>query len=332
MRDKHYIRMYLEEMGIYSFDEYCEKVKQWQSIKNNSGNYIEQDKIDALRQIVENYEYNQTVQLSGQYISIDPWKQPDTIIDNYLCLFPKRSFIETSELMSYHSKYSKPKINRDMPPNDFFRQYFRYEKLISNDISHLYPIKADETMYECGINICPTLFAKKRIKNIASISQNGNLQNIIKNPNMFYFSFPWLYNARLDDYIEICDKYPAEFDCFANTIEKIAFSSNNSTDMQEDVLYQLKEALNNIRISYEIKNSQLKTKGIAAVTGIALTCVPFIMSHFFENFNPSLLQSIIGNATITESIKILNDFNDLKLIGINNPFWVVWKWEQSFSE
>lgn len=142
-------------------------------------------------------------------------------------------------------------------------------------------------------------------------------------------AFPWLYNARTDDFIEICDKYPSEFDCLANAIEKIAQASNGQTNLQSDVLKELKDALVNIQISYEKKKAALKVKGITTVVGIALTCVPFTVTNYFNNFDPSLLQTILGSASILGSKDILNDFFSLKRGGNFNPYWVIWKWKQA---
>lgn len=329
MHEKHSIRMMLEEMGIYTYKEYKDKVLLWQQSVGDMKICTGQTKIDALRDIVIDYREQYIQQLKGPFISVDPSIYQDNLIDNYLCLFPNRSLIETSTLMTYDYSCNRISLSHNMPPNDFFKQYFRYENLIKNQIAYLYPIKKNEYMFENATTIFPSDFFEKPYSNIVKIDRTNNLESVIEKSNMFFFKFPWLYNARTDDFIEICDKYPAEFECLANTIEKIVIASNvNNIDFQEDVFYQLKEALSNIQISYEIKKSQLKAKGIAAITGIALTCIPFAVPHFFNNFNPELFQTIIGGSTIAGSVKILNDFNDLKVVGQANPFWVIWKWEK----
>lgn len=328
MGKKHFLQIALEEMGIFSYNDYKEKIEIWEDFDNRvfQGG---QEKIDALRNLVVNY-YNgyQYSQLSGQYISVNPQSCHSDLIANYMCLFPKRALIETSALLSYIDMTPHNGESYDLPPNDFMKQYFRFEDLIQHNIAFLYPINTREETHKLD----GTIFDSTSIiplKNVANVSQNGNLSRILQRPDMFYMAFSWLYNARTDDFIEICDKYPSEFDCLANAIEKIAQASNGQTNLQSDVLKELKDALVNIQISYEKKKAALKVKGITTVVGIALTCVPFTVTNYFNNFDPSLLQTILGSASILGSKDILNDFFSLKRGGNFNPYWVIWKWKQA---
>lgn len=326
--EKSFLRMALEEMEIYSYRDYEAKIELWEDFDTRvfKGG---QEKIDALRNLVVNYyDSYQHNQLTGQYISVNPRQCNNELISKYMCLFPKRSLIETSSLLSYLDMTPHNGESFDMPPNDFMKQYFQFNKLIENNIAFLYPIstheetdKLDGMIFDSN-SIIP-------IKNIADVSQQGNIQKIVQQPNMFYMAFPWLYNARTDDFIEICDKYPTEFDYLANAIEKIAQGSNGKTELQTSVLTDLKDAIINIQISFEKKKSILKTKGISTIVGIALTCVPFAISNYFENFDTSFLQTILGSASIIGSKNILEDFFALKKEGNTNPYWVIWKWKQA---
>ncbi len=326
--ERVFLQTALEEMGISSYDEYKEKIEIWESFDNRvfQGG---QEKINALRDLVVNYyDSYQHSQLSGQYISVNPRSCHNDLIDNYMCLFPKRSLIETSALLSYIDMTPHNGESYDLPPNDFMKQYFRFKNLVQHNIAFLYPINThDETNELDGTIIDSTSIIP--LRNVADVSQNGNLNRILQQPDMFYMAFPWLYNARTDDFIEICDKYPLEFDCLANAIGKIAQASNGQSNLQTDVLKELKDALVNIQISFEKKKAVLKSKGITAIVGIALTCVPFVISNYFDNFDPSLLQTILGSASLLGSKDILNDFFSLKNEGNLNPYWVIWKWKQT---
>lgn len=328
MVKKDFLQMALEEMGIYSYNDYRNKIEIWEDF-NNRVFQGGQEKIDSLRDLVvdyyDSYQYNQ---LSGQYISVNPMSCHNNLIDNYMCLFPKRALIETSALLSYIDMTPHNGESYDLPPNDFIKQYFRFKNLIQHNIAFLYPISTQEETYKLDGTICDSSSILP-LKSVADVSQNGNLNRILQNPDMFYIAFPWLYNARTDDFIEICDKYPSEFDCLANAIEKIAQASNGQSDLQTDVFRELKDALVNIQISFEKKKAALKSKGVTTIVGIALTCVPFVISNYFDNFDPLLLQTILGSASLLGSKDILNDFFSLKREGNLNPYWVIWKWKQS---
>ena len=320
------IQMILKEMEIASYDDYQEKMKKWESYEYRVF-HGGQNKIDSLRDIVVEYYTNYQYQpLSGQYISIDPYNCPDQSIANYMCLFPKRSLIETSALMTYIDLSSRESTGYDLPPNDFFFFFFRFQNLVDHGISFLYPIKTDEelnTYHEKVVNSASLI----PLRNIADVSQGDDFKKVVSDPEMFYLAFPWLYHARSDDFIEIAEKYPAEFTCLANAVEKIAHTSKE--DLNKDVFYDLKEALGTIQVQYEIKRADLKKKGIPATVGLVLTCIPYVFPDAFASFDLSSYQNIIGGVSIFESFKLLNESISYAHEAHQNPYWVIWKWKNS---
>ena len=105
-----------------------------------------------------------------------------------MCLFPKRALIETSALLSYIDMTPHNGESYDLPPNDFMKQYFRFEDLIQHNIAFLYPINTREETHKLD----GTIFDSTSIiplKNVANVSQNGNLSRILQRPDMFYMAF-----------------------------------------------------------------------------------------------------------------------------------------------
>lgn len=334
MKHSPTIRQVLNELNIHSFLEYMDSIKKWESFENRvfGGG---QDKIDALRTAVVDYYYDFTrsQQLEGQYISINPADSTSILLDgtleNYMCIFPKRTLIETSSLCSYIDVTPHNGESYDMPPNDFFRNFFRYERLLDRKIAHLYPVKNDIEANN-GVTAITDSSMIIRLKNVAEISREGAFSTIVQRSDIFYLAFPWLYNANTDIFLEICDKYPAEFENLAITIEKISMASNNAeTNLHDSVIQDLKEALVNIQIAFDKKRSNLKARGITTTLGIALTCVPFVLPEFFSNFNPEIFKTVIGSASILGSKSLLSSFFELRNENKENPFWVLWKWKQS---
>lgn len=333
MKKKNVVETVLNEMNVFSQEDYDKLSVKWNNddYRLNQGG---QAQIDALRDAVvdyyEGYQYNQ---LNGQFISIKP-ESVDEQLSNYMCLFPHRALIETAQMTSFFDKHA-PDPNGfsnsyDLPPSDFIRKYYRYKKLIDREIAYLYPIgNAERDRLENAIIHSGVIIP---IKNIAEVSRKGSIQTLVQQSDKFYMAFPWLYNARLDDFIEICDRYPEEFKCLSLAIEKLAESSNGNGDLQENTLKELKEALVNIQISYEKRMAELKVKGITAVVGIMLTCIPFAVKDYFTNFDPSLWQTIVGGASLVGSKDILNNFFSLKNEEIKNPYWVVWKWKNTVPD
>lgn len=317
----------LRELGIYSFYDYQSRVALWEKVKNRPRGG--QAKIDALRQIVvDDFMDFKEQDLTGQYISINPHHQ-EIQLENYMCLFPKRTLIETETLMSYRK--SKNSFKYDAPPNDYFEQFFKYEKLIKGNIVQLYPINTGITRGEVQPTFDDVLeyspVAPFGLNHYAWVYKAGSFSRVAHQADHFYIALPWLYEANTNIYLDICASHPAEFDNLAITIEKISRASNSGEDFNAKILLDLQEALTNIQIAFERKQARLRAKGIVTILGIVLTFIPFTISHFLQNFNPELFSGIIGTTSIVESSHLLNEFVELKNAGISEPFWVVWKWK-----
>ena len=317
----------LQKFGINSYPEYKQKIAAWESFDTRVW-HGGQEKIDSLRQlVVDYYESYQDDQLTGQYISISPDSFSDNRIANYMCLFPKRSLIETSALLTYLDIVPHDGESYDMPPNDFFKQYFRFQNLLTHDIAHLYPISDKEENETTGpyIYTVPSIIP---LKNVADVNPGQNLTKVANDPNRLFVSFPWLYNAHSDDFIEISEKYPLEFEHFTHAIENIALANNGECDLQKQIYIDLRDALDNIQIACEKEKAKLKVKGITTFVGIALTCLPFIKPDLLSGIDLTAFQSIIGGASIVDGLSLIEDFVSLKKEGVEDPYWVIWKWKK----
>lgn len=321
----------LKELGINSYQDYQFQVSEW--VKMGKRLYRgSQLKIDSLRQIVvDDFQDLNREPLFGQYISIDPSQVQDIQMDNYMCIFPKRILVETDTL--YTRYYERSTLNYDLPPNDYFKQFFRYEKLIKRNIIQLYPVgkgifehNVRET-FDSVLGFSPIT----PLENVVQASQGRDISEVVHRVDYFYAAFPWLYNANTDVYLEIVDDYPAEFENLVNTIEKISCASKNCDDFNANVLKDLRDALINIQIAFDQKRLFLKSKGIPTVLGLILTYIPLAIPTFFDNFDPKIYTGIIGTVTLAESRNLLAEFFSLKNEGIKNPFWVVWKWKDKTS-
>ena len=153
--------------------------------------------------------------------------------------------------------------------------------------------------------------------------------------NECFLVFPWLYNARVGDFLEICDKYPAEFEKLSLTIEKLAASMNGDGDFRIDALKDMQDALVNLKIEFETKAAELKRKGVITTVGLVLTVLPPAISFFTNNTLPeavSIGQNILGTTSLIGSKSLLDDYFSIKTLGNTDPYWVLWKWQQKTEE
>lgn len=331
MDNRYILQNTLNELGIKSYSDYVKNVEIWDEFDTRVF-HGGQEKLSLLRDAAKLYYDNyQKQQREGQFIIVDPADFSDNQISNYMCLFPKRSLIETEPFLTYFDSTPFDCEMYYMAPNDFYNQYFRFRELINRNVAYLYPVYQFGSEYDNGkqegIAAIYDYHEVRPINNAVKVSQKGNFNRIVQSDEMFYLAFPWLYNARTEDYCEICDRYPAEFDALALAVEKIALSNDGQQDFKSNVLFDMKEALTNIRISYEKRQAELLAKGIAAVVGITLTCIPLLTKELFCNFDPTILSTIIGSATLVDSKALLNDFLSIKTESHLNPYWVLWEWK-----
>lgn len=316
MEAKNLLENSLKNLGIYSLEDYQNYIMYWRTTNG-------QKNTNRIRDIVTQYYYQmvkETRKIEGQFISINSKEVFfDESLDNYMCFFPKRTLVETDTLMTFQHEITKETYNK--PPDHFFEMYFGLEKLMNRGIVHLYPVNSQKNpkSYHDSNQIV-------RKANVAEIYVPNDIKTVQHKKDMFYMAFPWLYSARTDDFIEICDKNPAAFNYFANSISKIAKACTGVTsDLNDDVFTDVKDALIEIENEFEKRKEYLKRKGITTMVGMVLTFVPFIVNKFFDNFNPELFSSFLGGTTIYGSSELLSEFwnNDFT----DNPYWVVWKWK-----
>lgn len=318
MQTSKYLERSLADLNIYSIEDYQNYVSRW---RTGPG----QENTNQVREIVKSYYYKmirETTHQEGQFISINSKEVLfDESLDNYMCFFPKRTLIETDTLMTFHHDLFTDEIY-NKPPDNFFEMYFELESLISRGIVHLYPVNTQHnpSAYQDSNQIV-------RRANVAQVYTENNFKCVQHKKDMFYFAFPWLYQARTEDYIEICDKNPAAFDYFANSISKVARACTGlDTNLNDEVFREIRDALLEIEHEFEKRKAYLKRKGVTTAVGLALTFVPFAVSKFFDNFNPDLFSGFLGGATIRDGYELISEFwnNDFT----DNPYWVIWKWKR----
>lgn len=320
----------LKEMEIYSYEDYLAAVSNWEAFDVRVF-YGGQQKINELRNIVaEYYKGYSSFPYNGQYISIDAKTSEEKLIENYLCMFPKRSLIETGTLMTFSDTTPFEGEEYDMPPNDFFHYYYKFKELLHKDVAYLYPVDTSEEESH-GMESVEETGIIHRLKNVVGVRREGNIYEIINHKNECFAAFPWLYNARVGDFLDICDKYPSEFEMLSKTMEKLSLSMNGNGDFRVEALKEMEAALENLQIAFEKKKVELKRKGIITAVGLVLTILPQAIPLFTDNTLPEIVsksQKVLGSTTLKDSKKMLEDYFSIKTEGKADPYWVLWKWKQ----
>ncbi len=309
MQSYDYIQSELAELGIYTLQEFMFRVVFSSTVSDDT--LIKLDTI--MRHDWVNIS-NSISKARGQFIAVEhTQKEYSENINKYLCLFPSRSLITTVT----DSEEIKPDEYAGVGQiNDYFIAYFTYKRLIDAGVSRLFPTRIVGTYNEQDKYI--------KIPNVAQVfTGKGDASMLAQNMESFYIAFPWLYHAQVDDYLEIADQNPREFEAFAIAVERLAISSK---ELNSALLYDMKEAIHNIQVQYEKRCRRLRAKGIAAATGLALTIIPIVIKEFFLDCDISHFSSIIGGSTVVGNINLLSDFISSSKDINDDPYWVLWKW------
>ncbi len=285
-----------------------------------------------LAQIINSLYYKTEEHISkidGQIFLVDKIKEnTHNNILKYSCVFPERMIISSGE---FHYLEEAKNASVDI---DFFKKLFLGKDLLLNDIVHISPF------YRCtNINDGDGDFNNSLIESLALSSSNtnkiaqldksgiGNIQQLDFVNNIFLV-MPWLNDVRIEDYLEIIENNKTEFELYNNKLAKLSENTKNTEQFLKQFKLDLEEANCNIKIALEKKQSELKRKGILVTIGICLTAVPFLLPYN-SDIDPSILSAIFGSVN---TLGIANDFSDIKSfkkIGNDNPFWVLWKWQNS---
>ncbi len=239
-----------------------------------------------------------------------------------MCLLPRTTYILAT----------LPKLS---PRNvyEVASEYKRSKKLIDEGITTLFPYYKDRGDDHLPFGISGSTNNIIRIYEDLDDVELYN-ENIIMNSigqysqkNNIYISFPWLYDADIDNYLELVHKHRDEFENLSSKISLLTSKCNSVEELENTLRYEIDEALINIKISCEKEQAVLKRKGISTVMGIALTVLPIV----FPDKIPVEFSTLFGGASLFSATDLVNDFISQKKLCNENPFWVIWKWKNSMK-
>lgn len=255
------------------------------------------------------------------------------LTNNYLdylpfmaCIFPKRYIVTPNDIIIAHeAKISdtdytiKHCIHASA---DFIYQYFNYKELFQKELITILPqmITLDpSTQYASAFSIAP-------------YNKNGNIiittplghQTPDPNSSMLFTSTEWIQNLHINDYNELTQKYPTEFNQFQIKLDKLLLETKRCEDLPSIIIKEYNEASLEIKSIMLKKAQDMKRVGKEAILGTILTALPIAMkAQGFNYFDTEYISSVVGGATIYNSIK---DFYSIRNIERQHPFWILWKW------
>ena len=145
---------------------------------------------------------------------------------------------------------------------------------------------------------------------------------------MMYVGLPWLYNARVEDYIELINRYENEFESYNRYIRELAKTATDEAELTQDLVNKINDLKIDMDIKLEIKKEELWKKGISTFVGVCLTGIPYLMSIKYSEIDPNLLNALVGGVSAFECANVVSKGLAKNNLTKDNPLWVIWKWSQ----
>ena len=248
----------------------------------------------------------------------------------YLCLFPSASLVITGKFED--SWPAKGNYNEYGIPKDFLMKLLENKDLVKNGVFTILPESIHHMDDQAGMGIYNVdTLSGNYVMGLQSPPVNVLGTNGVyitdENVEKLYSSFSWLYGASVEDYIDLIEKHKLLFDHYRHTITN--YMDNIYTGNFKEFKRDLDEADISIRIALEQKKAELWAKGRKTVVSVGLATIPFIPGIPVDLKKE--LMSILGisaGASLLELYSLIETGNNIKNIGIDNPFWFAWKWKK----
>lgn len=268
---------------------------------------------------------NRSEVLTGQYFIVDNmscinWDK----ISKYSCFFPDRTVISAGSLV---------KANDDeiLLEAKVLFNFFWGRPILCNGIADLCPMKELMIPNSNHWNEILKHFGENKDSRLAYLNKCGTNRINEKLLNHLFVAMPWIYDARLEDYFEIIQKYKDEFANYNSYISKMAKVASNEFELTRSLATEMRESIIDIQIALEKKQHELRAKGITSTVGLCLTVIPALVPALSQIIDPLILSSILGGGTLMEGLKIISEYNAGKCEKRNDPFWIMWKWNSKIS-
>ena len=289
---------------------------------NQNKEQIDSEMSKLIKKIMMNNYYllNRAIfNVPGIFFTFEGTGENVKMLSKYSCIFPNRTIIQSSVLLHDINK-SSDNFN-DFISDDigFVKNYFFYKQIIRNHIAIFAPCYIEAT----DLTQTDVIYNKD---NIAFLNKQTN-QEEVECLETLNFAVPWLYNSRIEDYIELKQKYNTQFECLNLHISNLSKMALGKQEFTNQIIHEMKDSCNEMTCLLQKKQSELKAKGIYTILGLCMTSIPYIIKDIQQIIDPTFLSALIGSSSMKELLETTKDFNTIKNLNRDNPFWLLWKWK-----
>lgn len=251
-------------------------------------------------------------------------------IAKYLCVFSKRAYIGAGNIDFGYTQGENSKLyfhESGSINNRAIKIYIAFRELLKKQIAFFAPTSGYVDDFPFSSN--PYDFLTPLLNNGYKRVNSSNFYQITDNMlNKLYIGLPWLKNARVEDYIDIVNKYHDYFLKYSIEVRKAADDTDDINKFQYDLIKDIQEVIIDIRIALEKKKSELKTKGVVTSIGVLFTTMSFLIPDVYSVVNPEWLSAILGGGALYEFFNGANDINEMINMCMDNTFFPIWEWHR----
>lgn len=249
-------------------------------------------------------------------------------IAKYLCVFSKRAYIGAGRIDFGSLDTGRPVYHESGAENDrVLKLYVAFRDLFINKIAFFAPTSGyiDQFAFSSDPYDFITPLLNQDYKRVNSGDFHRVTEDMV---NKLYIGLPWLKNARVEDYVEIVDKYNDRFLRYSYEVRKIADATDDIEKFQRDLIKNVQETIVDLRIALEKKKSELKTKGIITTIGVCFTTMSFLIPDAYSAINPEWLSALLGGGALYEFFDGAKDINEMINVCKENTFFPIWEWNR----
>lgn len=252
----------------------------------------------------------------GQYFQINGMNCINKYhLSKFSCFFPGRTIVSAGDIKRREDCYC-------IQASSLFNFFFS-DIISENDLGFYTPNSINGNTLKSIISLQQDRF---RIADLDKVQEGSHLNTPIV--DMMYVGLPWLYNARIEDYIELINRYENEFEIYNSYIRELAKTTTDEVELTRDLVNRINDLKVEMQIKLEMKKAELRRKGIITSVGMCLAGIPYLISAKFQEVDPTLLSQLIGGVGIFECVNLISDGLAKSRLPQNHPLWVIWKWSE----
>lgn len=256
----------------------------------------------------------------GQYFQINGLNGSNQHhLSKFSCFFPGRTIVSAGDIKKKEGRYY-------IQSNTLFN--FFYSNIIAdNDLGFFTPNSINGKTLR---SILSKQEEDYRIVDLDAIYMGKN-RRVKSNPivDKMYVGLPWLYNARVEDYIDLINRYENEFENYNRYIRDLAKTATDEKELTRNLVNSINDLKIDMQIKLEIKKEELRKKGIFTLVGVCLTAIPYALNMKYKTIDPSLLNGLLGGLSVYECASAMSDGLARNSLSRENPLWVIWKWAKN---